>query len=234
VKGATGACEMSSGDRAIRFYFDYISSNAYLAWVALPRLAEQYGCAVEPVPVLFAGLLEAHGQLGPAEVPVKARWMWANNLRKAALLGVPLRPPAFHPFRPLLALRVTALPEVAARRAAVVDALLQAVWVRSLHVSEPEVVARVIDEIGLDGANLVAAAQRDDAKQRLRDQADTAIAAGVFGVPTMTVGDELFWGYDDLPYLELFLAGEDPLAGATMPDATTAPRPSSVRRRFRT
>ena len=54
--------------RTLRFYFDYLSSNAYLAWTQLPKLASRFGVAVEPIPVLFAGLLEAHGQLGPAEV----------------------------------------------------------------------------------------------------------------------------------------------------------------------
>jgi 2-hydroxychromene-2-carboxylate isomerase len=73
----------------LRFYFDYISSNAYLAWVELPRLEQTYGVGVEPIPTPFAGLLEAHGQLGSAEMPAKTRWMWRNKLRKAALLGVP-------------------------------------------------------------------------------------------------------------------------------------------------
>ena len=54
--------------KVIRFYFDYISPNAYLAWTQLPALAQRNGCSIEPVPVLFAGLLEAHRQLGPAEV----------------------------------------------------------------------------------------------------------------------------------------------------------------------
>ena len=66
---------MTGKPREIRFLFDYISSNAYLAWVELPKLAARYGALVVPVPVLFAGLLEAHGQLGPAEVRPKALWM---------------------------------------------------------------------------------------------------------------------------------------------------------------
>ncbi len=85
--------------QTIRFYYDYISSNAYLAWLELPKLAARHAAVIEPVPVLFAALLEAHGQLGPAEVHVKALWMLKNNLRKAALLGVPLNPPVHHPVR---------------------------------------------------------------------------------------------------------------------------------------
>jgi 2-hydroxychromene-2-carboxylate isomerase len=218
---------------SIRLYFDYISTNAYLAWTQLPELAAKHGCTVEPVPVLFAGLLEAHGQLGPAEVPAKAYWMGRNTLRKAALLRVPMNPPAHHPFNPLLALRMSSLALDDTVRVGLIDALFRAVWVEGLHVSEPAVLERLADRLGLGGARLVAEAQRDESKARLRRQTDAAVARGVFGVPTMEVGDELFWGYDDFPYLELFLAGKDPLEPAEWERWLGPPRPSAVRRRFR-
>ncbi len=224
---------MSQEQRKIRFYFDYISSNAYLACLELPKLAAKHGADVEPVPVLFAGLLEAHGQLGPAEVRVKAHWMWKNNLRKAALLGVPLNPPAFHPFNPLLALRVSSLPMAEGERAALVEGLFRAVWAERKHVSEPEVVEAVANRAGLDGARLVAEAQTPGSKARLRARTDAAISRGVFGVPTLLVGDELFWGYDDFPYLELCLAGADPLDPDAVPKTFGPPRASAMRRRFR-
>lgn len=179
-------------DFPIRFYLDYLSSNVYLAWTQLPALAQRFGRAIEPVPVLFAGLLEAHGQVGPAEVLPKAWWMAKNNLRKAALLGVPLHPPAFHPFNPLLALRVTSLPMDAVSRARLVGGLLRGVWAERRHVSDPNVVAQIASEAGLDGAALVAAAQQPDVKAALRKQTDDAIALGIFGVPTVLVDGELF------------------------------------------
>jgi len=222
---------MSDTTPTIRFLFDYISTNAYLAWTQLPRLGATYGFVVEPVPVLFAGLLEAHGQLGPAEVRPKALWMARNNLRKAVLLGAPLQPPAHHPFNPLLSLRLSSLPLPDEERRALIDALFQAVWVQGVHVSDPEAVEKVLTGAGLRGAELVARAQQPEAKARLRAQTDDAIAAGVFGVPTMLVGSELFWGYDDLPYLELHLAGKDPLDGREV--ARWMPTPSAMRRRVR-
>ena len=219
--------------RSVRFYFDYLSSNAYLAWTQLPKLSSRFGVEVEPIPVLFAGLLEAHGQLGPAEVLPKALWMAKNNLRKAALLGLPLNPPRHHPWNPLLSLRISSSPLPDEQRYALVDALFQAVWVRGLHVSDPAVVGAIATEVGLDGPRLVEAAQQPEAKARLRAQTDAAIAAGVFGVPTMKVGDELFWGYDDWPFLELFLAGKDPLDPREAQRWFGSVRPSAVRRRFR-
>ena len=215
----------------LRFYFDYISTNAYLAWLQMPTLARRYGVIVEPVPVLFAGLLEAHGTTGPAEVPAKALWMFKNNLRKAALLGVSLNPPAFHPFNPLLSLRVTSLARDADECDALITRLFEAVWVRGEHVSEPAVVEQAARDVGLDGAALVAAAVGPEAKAQLRAQTDEAIARGVFGVPTMEMNGEIFWGYDDLPYLELCMAGEDPLARTSWGKADVAvPRPSAMRR----
>lgn len=217
----------------IRFYFDYESPNAYLAWTQLPKLAEKHGSTIEALPVLYAGLLDAHGQLGPGEVPAKGRWMTSNFLRKAALLGLPLNPPAFFPFNPLLALRVSLLPFEVEQRHGLIDALFKAVWMRGFHVSEPAVVERVAEEIGLPGNELIERAQSPEIKALLRQRTDEAISRGVFGVPSMEVGGELFWGYDDFPYLDLFLAGNDPLNPLERQRWRLGSRPSSVRRQFR-
>ncbi len=224
---------MTSPQR-IRFCFDYISSNAYLAWVELPKLAARYGAEIEPVPVLFAALLEAHGQLGPAEIRAKALWMVKNNLRKAALLGVPLNPPVHHPFNPLLSLRASGVTKGETQQNALITGLFEAVWVNGQHVSEAGVVEQVGNAAGLDGARLVAEAQTPESKARLRVQTEDASASGVFGVPTMRVGEELFWGFDDFPHLELLLAGKDPLAAREREKwQRSTPTPSSVRRRMR-
>ena len=216
----------------IQFYFDYESPNAYIAWTQLPKLARRYGFEVEPVPILYAALLDANGQLGPGEQPTKGLWMAKNMWRKAALLGIPLNKPAFLPFNPLRALRVSILPFEDRQRTAVIDALFEVVWVRGLHVSEPGVVERALDEIGLPGAELAVRAETPEIKAQLRAQTDQAIARGVFGVPSMMVGDELFWGYDDFPYLELVLAGKDPIDPAAMGWGGPV-QPSSMRRKFR-
>jgi 2-hydroxychromene-2-carboxylate isomerase len=119
------------------------------------------------------------------------------------------------------------------QRRTLIDALFQAVWVRTLHVTESVVVENIANEIGLPGAALVADAQHPECKTRLRQQTDDAIARGVFGVPTMEVGDEIFWGYDDFPLLELFLAGKDPLDRTEWQQWLSPSQPSAIRRRMR-
>jgi 2-hydroxychromene-2-carboxylate isomerase len=200
----------------IRFFFDYISSNAYIAWTQIGRLAELHQREIEPVPVLFAGLLNAQGQLGPAEIPAKAFWTLKNTLRKAHLLGIPLLPPRSHPFNPLFALRLSSLPMAHPVRRALVSKLFEATWAGGPDVTDPVQLAAIAASVGLDGSSSVAAAQTPDAKERLQRQTDEAIASGVFGVPTMIVDGELFWGYDDFPYLERFLRGEGALDPAAL------------------
>lgn len=217
--------------RQITFYYDFISHNAYLGWHGVRELARREDVYVAPVAVLFAGLLNAHGTLGPAEVPAKVIWMTRDVLRKAHRLGIPLAPPASHPFNPLLPLRVASLPFADEEtRHRLVDTLFTATWAEGRPVSETDEVRRLIDAIGLDGSALVAQAQTPEAKERLRAQTDEAISRGVFGVPSMMVGDELFWGFDDLGHLELFLRGEDPLRKGEL-DRWWQVRPTARRRR---
>jgi 2-hydroxychromene-2-carboxylate isomerase len=195
----------------VRFFFDYISPNAYIAWKRIHAVVERHDHALEPVPVLFAGLLRANRLLGPAEVPDKRRWMFKDVLRKAHVLGLPLRPPAAHPFNPLLALRVTSLPLSPDLRRRLIDTLFAAVWERGLDVSRPATVVALVGSLGLDGARAVANAGTPGTKDRLRRATEAALREGVFGVPTMIVGQELFWGFDDFKHLELVLAGDDPI-----------------------
>jgi len=200
--------------RRIDFYFDYISHNAYLAWHLLPGIAEKYGYHVEPIPVLFAGFLKAYGQLGPAEVAPKLAWMNRNNLRKAASLGIPFSAPKLHPFNPLFLLRLSAQPMTHTERCAVTGCLLRGVWVDQLDPNDAEAVGSYLTSAGISADALVAGATSDEAKSQLKNNSDQALKSGAFGVPTMIVGDDVFWGFDDLPPLEEVLAGRDPLKNA--------------------
>jgi 2-hydroxychromene-2-carboxylate isomerase len=198
----------------IRFCFDYLSPYAYLAWTQIHAVAARHGRPVEPVPVLFAALLGAAGTKGPAEVPAKRSYLFADCLRSAHRLGVPLVPPPTHPFHPLLALRVSSVELALAERTRLVDALFAAAWgggASGVHgVEDPGGVAAIATAVGLDGPAVVAAAATAEVKDRLRRETDAAIAGGAFGVPTMFVDGELFWGLDSLANLEQHLRGDSP------------------------
>lgn len=195
---------------ALRFYFDFISPYAYLGWTQIHALAGRHGRDVEPVPILFAALLNHYGHKGPAEIPPKRGYMFKNILRLAHRLGVNLQPPPAHPFNPLLALRVASLPMAAADRRRLIDALFAATWGGGDGVMQPEAVARAVQTAGLDAAALLQEAASPAAKDRVRQQTDEALGQGVFGVPSVAVDGEIFWGNDAFPDVEDFLRGQDP------------------------
>lgn len=211
------------------FYFDFISPYAYLAATQIHALAERHGREVSLAPVLFAGLLDANGTKGPAEIPRKRAHLFGDVIRKAHRLGVPIAPPAWHPFNPLLALRVSSADMKETERRLLVDALFRAVWGESVDVTKPENVAAIAAGVGLDGAALVAWASSDEAKPRVRARTEEALAAGAFGVPTVVADGELFWGLDTFENLEMVLAGRDPIRPETLA-AWEKIAPSAARR----
>lgn len=201
----------------IEFWFDFISPYSYLAWTQLPALAERHGRGIVLRPVLFASLLDHWGQLGPAEIEPKRAHAFKHVLRRGFDFGVPLSAPPAHPFNSLLGLRLASLELADADRRALVDRLYRAVWgPEGPGITDPTVVAGLLGEIGLDGVALLTAANMADNKQRLIAAKDDAIGKGVFGVPTMIVDGELFWGVDDLGNLDRFLRGEDPIDSAML------------------
>jgi 2-hydroxychromene-2-carboxylate isomerase len=215
---------------AIRFYFDFLSPYAYLAWTQIHAIADRHGRAVEPVPVLLAAMLEHHGTKGPAEVPAKRRYVLHDVARKARALGVRSGVPRSHPFNPLLALRATSVPMDAAARRALVDRIYAAVWSgEARDVEDRATVAALATDAGLDGAHVVPQAESPEGKARLRTQTEAAVAEGVFGVPWMVVDGEPFWGVDSLSALEQFLTDGRPSVDAAMLASWLALRPTAER-----
>jgi 2-hydroxychromene-2-carboxylate isomerase len=173
----------------IVWVYDVISPFAYLA---LPRLGElPETVELSPLPVLFAALLDHFGQRGPAEIPSKRRFTYRFALWRARRLGLPMQFPPAHPFNPLAALRLIIAAGSTLHAARTV---LTAVFGAGRDVSDAAVVAQLAQELGV--ANPEQALVDPAVKARLRQNTQWASERGVFGVPTLVIGEELFWGHD--------------------------------------
>lgn len=212
----------------VDFFFDYLSPYAYFAALRLPALCERAGATLCYRPVLFAGLLEHWGHLGPAEIPPKALFTFRDCARHAAQHGVAFRAPRHHPFRPLTALRLSLAETAGADQRRVVEAIFRAGWGRGIDLGSDDALADTLDAAGLAGAALVARAHAPDARRKLRRETEAAVEYGVFGVPTVIARGELLFGNDRLQDLEQILAGHDPLAGRDL--APLASQGPSARR----
>jgi 2-hydroxychromene-2-carboxylate isomerase len=192
--------------KVVRFYFDPISPFVWLATKQIDRI-ESVGVQVEMEPVLFAAMLNANGQKGPAEIPSKRELTFRDVMRLAAARGLDFVGPPGHPFNPLPGLRMaTAIHDRRARIRFVV-AMMAAAWEGGRDVSDAAVLLGVAADCDLDGAALQAAAATPAVKQALAAATDRALAAGVFGVPTFEYEGELFWGADRIDTLMRRIAG---------------------------
>lgn len=200
--------------KIVKFYFDTLSPYAWLAWQPLKALATKHNAILEPVPVLLAGLLKANGQLGPAEIPNKRLWLIKDVMRRANAQNMKVVAPPTHPFNPLLSLRVASIETDPIVKHDLVWKLMDSAWQGGRDISSPDVVAEIVSSVGLDGRRCVNDAMTDQIlKDSLKIQTERAIAAGIFGVPTVSVDDENFWGSesDTMKHVEDKILGRDPI-----------------------
>jgi 2-hydroxychromene-2-carboxylate isomerase len=186
----------------LEFFYDFTSPYSYLASTQVEALAERTGAALRWRPFLLGGVFKATGNRAPIETVAKGRHMWTDLERWSRRLGVPLRRPQAFPVPSILALRAALAAPPAALPAAS-HALFRAVWAEDREVANPQVLAAVLGEAGLDGPALVAAAPEQ--KTALLRQTQEAVDRGSFGAPTFFVGQELFVGNDRLDFVEAAL-----------------------------
>ncbi len=207
----------------ITFHLDFISPYAYLAFEQLPVALEGLSYSVEYRPLLFAGLLKHHGQLGPAEIAGKRDWTYRQALWLAHRDGIPMQVPATHPFNPLPLLRLAlACGADGTANRYVCESVFRHVWRGGADGADAQ---------RLEDLKQVLQPARDPAgdevKAELKANTEAAIAAGLFGVPTCSVDGKLFWGVDALPMLRAWIEGDAWFSGGAWEAAAQVPSGAS-------
>ena len=187
---------MSTSNKTVAWYFDFISPFAYLQWQLLQRQTTDF--TLQPIPTLFAGLLAHWDNKGPVEILPKRQWTYEHCLWIAHRHGITMRLPNQHPFNPLPLLRLCIAKQ---NDHAVVDRLFRYVWQEGHLPSEEHAWQALLNELQITQAEIETA----EVKDSLRRHGDLAIAAGVFGVPTAVVNQQCFWGVDATDMLIAYL-----------------------------
>lgn len=189
--------------RSVEFYFDFGSPASYLAATQLPHLCADVGAELVWKPMLLGGVFQSTGNHSPATIPAKGPYVFTDLARFARRYGVTLRENPDFPINTLLLMRgATGMqmhqPE---RFRAYVDAVFHAMWVEPRNLNDPATVGAVLQEAGFDAGKLLALANAQDVKDQLKAATQEAVQRGVFGAPTMFVGDQMFWGQDRLDFV---------------------------------
>ncbi|MCG6575411.1 2-hydroxychromene-2-carboxylate isomerase [Pseudomonas sp. AF32] len=189
--------------KSVEFFFDIGSPATYLAYTQLPILCADANSVLIYRPMLLGGVFKATGNASPVTVPAKGAHMAKDLDRFAKRYGVEFRLNPYFPINTLSLMRaITGMqlrhPE---RFEAFIDCLFHALWVDARNLSDPATVAAVLDESGFDPRYVLALTADEPIKEALKTTTEEAIARGVFGAPSMFVGDELFFGQDRLDFV---------------------------------
>ena len=191
----------------VEFHFDFGSPNAYLAHRVIPQIKQRCGARFRYVPILLGGVFKATNNRSPAEafkdVGNKRAFMQLETRRflaKHAITGFQRNP--FFPVNTLALMRGAVAAQHEDCFARYVEVVFRAMWSEPKKMDDPEVIRTVLVENGLDATRLLDRAQSAEVKQELVRNTEVSVARGTFGSPTFFVGDEMFFGKDQLRDVE--------------------------------
>ena len=195
------------------FLFDFGSPNAYLSHEAIPAIEKRTGVRFDYVPVLLGGIFKSTNNKSPAEtlagVKNKPEFMKLETERFIKRFDV--QPYVWNPFFPVNTLNLMRA-AIAAQFEGVfekyVEAAFHHMWREPKKMDDPEVAVKALTSSGLDGAKLLARAQEADVKAKLIGNTQAAVDRGAFGSPTFFVGNEMFFGKEQLREVEEMVSGK--------------------------
>jgi 2-hydroxychromene-2-carboxylate isomerase len=208
---------VTSGETAVttnpQFLFDFGSPNAFLSHEAIPAIENRAGVKFEYVPILLGGIFKATNNRSPAEtlagVKNKREFHMLETERFLKRFGV--KPYTWNPNFPVNTLNLMRA-AVAAQFEGVfeeyVEAAFHHMWVEPKKMDDPEVAMKALASSGLDAAKLLARAQDADVKAKLIENTQSAVERGAFGSPTFFVGNEMFFGKEQLREVEEMVSGK--------------------------
>lgn len=189
--------------KTAEFFFDVGSPASYLAWTQMPALCAQAGATLVYKPMLLGGVFQATGNSSPAMVAAKGRYMTVDLGRFAKRYGVDFKMNPHFPINTLQLMRGVIGMQLRqpARFEAFLGAVFTALWVNGANLNDPAVTAATLVEAGFDPAEVFALVNDADIKAALKANTEEAVARGVFGAPTVFVGDAMFFGQDRLDFV---------------------------------
>lgn len=186
--------------RPLEFWFEFASTYSYLAAERIGDLAAQTGVRVLWRPFLLGPIFNSQGwNNSPFNIyPVKGAYMWRDMERLTSEYGLKLRRPSVFPRNGLLAARIALAHDDQPWINDFVRAVYRANFADDREISDPTVIGEILKVLCLEPGAILDAANADANKARLKAQTERAIRLGLFGAPSFTVGEELFWGNDRL------------------------------------
>ena len=194
--------KIMSNVKNLEFYFDFGSPASYLAWTQLPKIAEENNANLIMIPMLLGGVFKATGNNSPATIASKGKWMNKDLKRHADMYGVEFVLNEFFPINTLYIMRGA----LAAKKLEIfykyVEGIYLGIWVKNLNLGDTNILKSYLEELKINSDRVFELSQNDEVKNELIKNTEEAVKRGVFGAPSIFVGEEMHFGQDRLNFVE--------------------------------
>lgn len=189
--------------RKVDFYWDIGSTNAYFALKLIEPVLARTGASMALHPFNLGYVFRKHNYVLMEEPPAKIANRKRDLARWAERCELPFRMPDEFPIKTSRALRGAIAMRRWGKERAYIDAIFAAYWERNdPGVQHYEGLAPIVAALGVDPGEFEREAESDETRAALAESTDGGLARGVFGVPSILVGEELFWGKDRMEFVE--------------------------------
>jgi 2-hydroxychromene-2-carboxylate isomerase len=185
----------------VDFWYEFGSTYSYPAAMRIEDIVNAAGVDIRWRPFLLGPIFKAYGWTdSPFNIfAAKGRYMWRDLARICGDANIPLRlPPVKFPQNGLKAARLALAGEADGWTPAFTRAVFAANFAEQKDIADDATLRAILEGLGVDAASAMAKSDSGAVKDRLKAQTAEAEARGLFGAPSFTVGDELFWGNDRL------------------------------------
>ena len=188
--------------KEIDFYFDFGSPTAYLAFTQLPLIAKRNNTQLNFHPILLGGIFKITGNQPPGIIPAKGAYMSKDLPRFAKKYGVAFNHNPFFPINTLSLMRGATSYLINGDFEKYLKIIFHSMWVDQKDTGNPEVLENIFKENDLDYNDYLNRISDKEIKDKLISNTNKAADRGLFGAPTIFVGDEMFFGQDRLDFIE--------------------------------
>lgn len=187
----------------IEFFWDPGSTNTYFAWKLLPAIAARHDAVIVPRAFNLGYVFRHHNYVLMEEPAAKIENRKRDLMRWAEKYDLPFRFPDVFPIKTSVALRGAIAMRRWNREAEFISAVLEAYWERGDDgISALSRLAPLAEALGVESAAFVAEINSPEIREQLSRETGEALDTGVFGAPSIRIGQELFWGKDRLDFVE--------------------------------
>ena len=187
--------------KKFEFYFDFASPYAFLAHKQIRKIENENQIKIEYKPILLGGLLKLAGIKPIADVPVKSRHMIKDCKLWAEKYNIDFK---FNSYFPIITLNLMRCSLVAEKKNFLqnfTNKVFDAIWKDGLNLNDKLILEKLLKNMDINPINFLNDASHEKIKNDLKNRTDDAFKKGIFGTPSFTINNKIFWGQDRLEFV---------------------------------